>query len=1061
MATFTITDAQNIDALTTKAGADTYNVNGGYLTIDQNTLFGQNIGTAGGMGNITISAALGGTVDIDARYVRQIPYDGGSGNVPAYNTTISDGTGSGKLIGVVATLQSSPTLPASAMPATGFILIKQWNSLAFTDNTALTGITATVNGTDAAACMFVVGNENASRVITCVRLGKFYARGAWYEIGTTTGTSTTNYSYPTYGQSNLMLPGVWVETGTSTDVYEFYPCDRRVAAANQLGTEEARGKFCYNNTTTASATFRLGNDGTNNNGYVPPSGRRIRIPNLWLVNTTASTVASPTTTIATRPEFATTGGGDLEFDKVISHWYMNFSQAYAVKLDNVATEAIVLSECATAIDWSNVCTGGLTTTVQNPITMSLDFVGGTLDDCVFGRYSLVATTILNMTDCSGFTFTNCKFVCPSNRSGTAVPILFTRVKNSTLTGCTMQGGSFTMTTCDDITVTNLVYIDRAVASLTPNNPVYAFIVQTASQNIKIDGFTVPVALNGPYNGILSLAAAGCKNIKIRNIGTSGSPLELGAGSPTQYSWTRSTTTATVTWTSHGMAVGEAFHVLLSSSTGAIGNATTYTVVGVTDANTFTFTCLNGGSASGTIVAYRTSCAGLGLFATGGAAENVKIQRVYLKNTRRNFIGPDNSNKTILYENCDFEASTPLINQGLDQRTKNVVARPVITSNAALYGTHWVDGPLSTASSQTTASWSRTTTTATFTVSGHSLIVGDEILITNSNSIAAIPNGRYAITTLGTTNTFTITCLNAGNASGTADYTVVRGRIAVLMNEATAASVANYTIDAGTPKFTSGGALVLAAVNDQITWETPDYIKNYNAFPIHEPTLAGTSITLSNHEATYAIDGGSGYGAFKQLMFPRAGGGGSSSSTNVTMTSTTGVVVGSYVFGTGIAYGATVSSITNGTTIVVSIANTATVSGILRFSELPGETIASTGFKMKIRLKTVSAAASTSFSSISVNAIPSGTNEYTLDFANVSLSGLVTGSRVKATKVSNGDLLYNGAESAGSVSFETDYIGAVNLEARKASSAPYYKPFVTQVTTVSDTTVSAVALQVED
>lgn len=237
MATFTITTAQNIDELTTKAGRDTYNVNGGYLTIDQNTLFGDDTGTAGGMGDITISASLGGTVDIDARKVRQIPYDGGSGNVPAYNTSITAGSATGKLIGVVSTLQTAPTAPGAAMPATGFILIKQWNDIAYADNTAMGGITATVNGTDAVACMFVVGNEAAGRAITCVRLGKFYARGAWYEIGTTTGTSTTNYSYPTYGQSNLMLPGVWVETGTATGVYEFYPCDRRVAGASQLGTE--------------------------------------------------------------------------------------------------------------------------------------------------------------------------------------------------------------------------------------------------------------------------------------------------------------------------------------------------------------------------------------------------------------------------------------------------------------------------------------------------------------------------------------------------------------------------------------------------------------------------------------------------------------------------------------------------------------------------------------------------------------------------------------------------------------------------------------------------------
>lgn len=43
MATFTITAANtNIDSLTSKAGGDTYNVNGGGLVIDQDSRVGTN-----------------------------------------------------------------------------------------------------------------------------------------------------------------------------------------------------------------------------------------------------------------------------------------------------------------------------------------------------------------------------------------------------------------------------------------------------------------------------------------------------------------------------------------------------------------------------------------------------------------------------------------------------------------------------------------------------------------------------------------------------------------------------------------------------------------------------------------------------------------------------------------------------------------------------------------------------------------------------------------------------------------------------------------------------------
>lgn len=79
-------------------------------------------------------------------------------------------------------------------------------------------------------------------------------------------------------------------------------------------------------------------------------------------------------------------------------------------------------------------------------------------------------------------------------------------------------------------------------------------------------------------------------------------------------------------------------------------------------------------------------------------------------------------------------------------------------------------------------------------------------------------------------------------------------------------------------------------------------------------------------------------------------------------------------------------------------------------------------------------------------------------AQVSVVGLAAGSQVKVTKVSNGDVLFNGAESGGQVSFSTTYIGAIRIDARKASASPYYKPWSSQANTVSGQTVEITALQ---
>ena len=125
MAAFTISTSQNIDQLTGKTGGDTYAISGGILTVDQDSRVGLNQTTSTSIASMTISAALGGTINIDGTTIWMIPYTGGSGNVPAWNTVITNGSGSGKLIAVHASLTTASTATGAAMPATLFIRVKQ------------------------------------------------------------------------------------------------------------------------------------------------------------------------------------------------------------------------------------------------------------------------------------------------------------------------------------------------------------------------------------------------------------------------------------------------------------------------------------------------------------------------------------------------------------------------------------------------------------------------------------------------------------------------------------------------------------------------------------------------------------------------------------------------------------------------------------------------------------------------------------------------------------------------------------------------------------------------
>lgn len=79
-------------------------------------------------------------------------------------------------------------------------------------------------------------------------------------------------------------------------------------------------------------------------------------------------------------------------------------------------------------------------------------------------------------------------------------------------------------------------------------------------------------------------------------------------------------------------------------------------------------------------------------------------------------------------------------------------------------------------------------------------------------------------------------------------------------------------------------------------------------------------------------------------------------------------------------------------------------------------------------------------------------------ATVNIGSLATGTRVKASKVSDGSVLFNGTETAGVVSFTTSYAGNIAIDARKGSVAPYYLPWVTQITTVIGQANTVTALQ---
>ena len=530
MATFTITlPDTNIDTLVGKAGGDTYNINGGTLVIDQDSRFGQNTSATSTYGTIAVSTTLGGVVDIDARAVRWIPYNNGSGNVPAGGTVITQPgwPGTGKLVCVASAIDVAPTAPAAAMPASGWIKVKQVSG-AFEPGEPLGGIGATPTGPDVVAPISIVGDETA--VFSVPRLGSCIMRGAWYAVGFTDGLSATTYQLPTQGEVSY-IAGVQVETAIGSGVYEWYPNAGTATTAGSMGTDSVRGKVCWIST---AGVLRLGFDGTNIQGHLPSAGRAIRIPNiLTSICTTAarSVNAVPNVTLANRFRWDTTAGGAVSIEVANLVWRPNFVQAYSVVMTDVAVQdQISVQEIATYCTWNRLCVGATAAQSNTALQMTYMPAGGTISDSVFLRYSIsAAQNAIYPMYCSGWTFNNVIAQPATWRAGTTpYPIEVWYCADMTFDNCLNVGGVFRIAASANVNIINHRHADRSGGTTDSTRSIYALQINGQCRDVVLNGYSYG-GLTNVHSYLANIVIeGGATNVKVRNIGTRANPLNLGS-----------------------------------------------------------------------------------------------------------------------------------------------------------------------------------------------------------------------------------------------------------------------------------------------------------------------------------------------------------------------------------------------------------------------------------------------------------------------------------------------------------------------------------------------------
>jgi hypothetical protein len=263
----TITTDTNHDALTGRAAGENITIQqGAVLTIDsmpQHTAMGI-------LGDLLLTK---GEINIDGRSVREIAYSSGSGSLPVVGTAVSWGTGGGAGTGKIIRLNSGDyasgvmtiTVQSGANP-NGTITDGSWSATVDTDEVGL---------------LMVFGEDQVwdATDATCI----FRVRGDWYEIGVGTGLDNQVITLPHTGVQHA----VWVETASGSGIYQIWHRVSTVAstafwdAIADWGSTYESG-FVFDQTPGSSTlTF-----GTSTNGGAPPSGAKIRIPNVHIGTTT-------------------------------------------------------------------------------------------------------------------------------------------------------------------------------------------------------------------------------------------------------------------------------------------------------------------------------------------------------------------------------------------------------------------------------------------------------------------------------------------------------------------------------------------------------------------------------------------------------------------------------------------------------------------------------------------------------------------------------------------------------------------------------------------------------
>jgi hypothetical protein len=533
MANQTVTTAVNYDDASVSGllNGETITINsGGSVTINSDVRWGQN---AAVLGVIDVNE---GELRIDGRDVWWVPFSAATGNVPALGVqgtpdVTRGGSNVGEYLGIWTALGAAPSAPGGAMPATGWIKLRR-RSATLAANDVLTfagGATATLANAGQRGWIHVVGVEGTNSVTGIVnipRLGALTVRGDWFDLGTASGVSGQTIQHYVAD----FVSAVQIETAAGSGVYEWWGCAPAAEfTATNIATD-GRGRYF---TCSAAGVITFGGATF---GRLPPSGARIRIPNVHFSSSTSANWAANTfntVSVPNRYEFLSTGGVvDVEFACANTLFGVRNASLYRVK-DSCGADSCwaggqsnATNNALSQVRFENVAASRVTAINHQSFgvgySTDVEFKGC---ESFQAAGSGTATGAFNVANCVGVVFDSCEAF--NNKSVTSWTVSYS--SEIVLRNCVHVSGAganvaMALTGCAAVEITNIVVASLHAATGTRAN--YAIQLINCA-DVAVDGLALfPGTLAFGFTALI--AQDQTTNIRIRNIGTRAAPMVLGA-----------------------------------------------------------------------------------------------------------------------------------------------------------------------------------------------------------------------------------------------------------------------------------------------------------------------------------------------------------------------------------------------------------------------------------------------------------------------------------------------------------------------------------------------------